>query len=422
MQELRSIVAGTMVESPDRYRRGARVVAVPAAAGAPAPAAALVEALALDLYQQDYCRPRLPTPSGDEDLTERLSAANRGRERWDGGWIIEAADPGGRVLVRRGEERRWLEPGRWVSNGGGVAAGATVRIHWPAESRSLQPGFYFALGEALPDADEGAELIRFYWNVGADAAPRLLELLTGELNRLQVPFRLKCLNRRALFARADSAILYLHRRYYAAAVALAAEVHRELGASLGAQVPLFTKRLARGLALAEDPVSRDSFGIDRCRRLASGLYEAWEAGTTGEEDRLIVVLERLRADGLDPERLYLNPGAADLYELPFDWDESRQPSAHRALAGTRRQPAAPGAGDDGTRTGKPLLLHAAAGIGARLCRDAFWAGGRCTWLGPSMEHVDGSWQVAERAFGPDLYAGTSGIALFLAHLHARTGE
>ncbi|MET0646832.1 MAG: lanthionine synthetase LanC family protein [Pyrinomonadaceae bacterium] len=68
------------------------------------------------------------------------------------------------------------------------------------------------------------------------------------------------------------------------------------------------------------------------------------------------------------------------------------------------------------------FLDAADFIAARLCRDAVWAGARCNWLGDSMEFVDGQWAVAHRAFGPDLYSGTSGVALFLAEAYAATGE
>ena len=68
------------------------------------------------------------------------------------------------------------------------------------------------------------------------------------------------------------------------------------------------------------------------------------------------------------------------------------------------------------------FLDAADFIGARLCRDALWDGARCNWLGDSMEFVGGQWVVAHRAFGPDLYGGTSGIALFLAELYKLTGE
>ncbi|HEX8338712.1 MAG TPA: lanthionine synthetase LanC family protein, partial [Pyrinomonadaceae bacterium] len=68
------------------------------------------------------------------------------------------------------------------------------------------------------------------------------------------------------------------------------------------------------------------------------------------------------------------------------------------------------------------FLEAADSIAARLCRDAVWAGGRCNWLGDSMEFVGGQWAVVHRAFGPDVYSGTSGVALFLAEAFRETGE
>ncbi|HEX8353233.1 MAG TPA: lanthionine synthetase LanC family protein [Pyrinomonadaceae bacterium] len=68
------------------------------------------------------------------------------------------------------------------------------------------------------------------------------------------------------------------------------------------------------------------------------------------------------------------------------------------------------------------FLEAADYVAARLCRDALWSGGRCNWLGDSMEFVGGQWAVAHRAFGPDLYSGTSGVALFLAEAYAKTAE
>lgn len=68
------------------------------------------------------------------------------------------------------------------------------------------------------------------------------------------------------------------------------------------------------------------------------------------------------------------------------------------------------------------FLETASSIGHRLVRDAIWSGDRCNWLGDSMELVLGDWKVAHRSFGPELYAGTAGIALFLHRLHAVTNE
>lgn len=71
---------------------------------------------------------------------------------------------------------------------------------------------------------------------------------------------------------------------------------------------------------------------------------------------------------------------------------------------------------------KPTFLEAADRIGATLCRDALWAGDRCNWLGASMEPLNGSWRTVQRAFGPELYNGTCGIAFFLARLFRVTND
>src|SRR4051794_9676620 len=70
------------------------------------------------------------------------------------------------------------------------------------------------------------------------------------------------------------------------------------------------------------------------------------------------------------------------------------------------------------------LLQVASLIGQRLARQAVWHQGRCNWVGasPNDQGRDGRVSVVYRALGPDLYDGTSGVALFLAELYAATGE
>lgn len=73
-------------------------------------------------------------------------------------------------------------------------------------------------------------------------------------------------------------------------------------------------------------------------------------------------------------------------------------------------------------SGDPAFLEAAAALGARLCRDAVWDGARCNWMGDAQDSVGGQLAIVHRAMGPALYDGTAGIGLFLARLHAATGE
>jgi lantibiotic modifying enzyme len=68
-------------------------------------------------------------------------------------------------------------------------------------------------------------------------------------------------------------------------------------------------------------------------------------------------------------------------------------------------------------------VEAAAGIGRRICEQAFWHDGRCNWVGALPdENAYGQTIINYAALGPDLYGGTSGVGLFLAQLHAVTGD
>ncbi|MEO8368005.1 MAG: lanthionine synthetase LanC family protein [Candidatus Solibacter sp.] len=65
------------------------------------------------------------------------------------------------------------------------------------------------------------------------------------------------------------------------------------------------------------------------------------------------------------------------------------------------------------------FLETADRIAARICRDAIWAGDRCNWIGGYTESAS---TIVHRALTPDVYSGTSGIALVLLHLFEATGE
>ena len=63
------------------------------------------------------------------------------------------------------------------------------------------------------------------------------------------------------------------------------------------------------------------------------------------------------------------------------------------------------------------FLDAAASIAGRLVDEAIRDDGKCTWFGASMEEIGGQWRPTRRTFSGDPYAGSSGVALFLAQFH-----
>ena len=93
-------------------------------------------------------------------------------------------------------------------------------------------------------------------------------------------------------------------------------------------IPALTRRIAEGVAFAEDPGGGQSFGADRCRLVAEALVTAHEEGKTSVEARVGRVRERLRAAGTSLEAPYLgpdSPGDLDLTPYARDNAEERSP-------------------------------------------------------------------------------------------------
>ncbi|HEY4659514.1 MAG TPA: lanthionine synthetase LanC family protein, partial [Gemmatimonadaceae bacterium] len=69
-------------------------------------------------------------------------------------------------------------------------------------------------------------------------------------------------------------------------------------------------------------------------------------------------------------------------------------------------------------------LDVAASIARHLCDTAFEYGGRHAWVGATQDADEdsGALTFACATLGPDLSRGTSGIALFLCEMWARSGD
>jgi hypothetical protein len=422
---LTDLLASIRIDSPQAFTFAGRTFNVPPAktpapangAAAPDQTPLLVEWLSSVLYRYAYTRPfRAPIPTTDppplshEDpaLMAELSAANASRDHWEEGWSITQIHSTGEVTAQRGSATRSVWPGQFLSQDGPGSRprqGTRIRLFYPRESTSLQPGFYYCFGETPENAADGFGLARAYWNVTLEGAPRLVRVLSERLNRFQVPFRMKCATLPGEYDRTDVAVLYLTKRYFPVFTDLLRDIHSALSPFLGDDVPLFALPLAPGVGLAEDPGTGESFGQHRCRVIAESCWAGFLRGDQQPEALLAEARQRFAVAGADPERLHLNLGSLDVYAPP-----------HVLRNGTALAPKPVPQGDTAA------WLDVAATLGARVCRDALWAGDRCNWMGFSMESLDGRWKQVHRMYGPELYGGTSGIGLFLARLYEATDE
>lgn len=359
----------------------------------------LVDALTTRLYRSYHCRAPAPVREVvSDDLLPALEAANASVERWDPGWEVVDCNEAGAVVVRSGGRIRLEERDRYRGPDDGPEPGAQVALSCPREDATTQPAFYFAFGETLGDRYEDLVGTRIYMRLRPGTAVRWMGWLTRTLNRYQVPFAFKVLRYPQAYRRIDTAVLYVSRRHAGFAAALVRDAAEALG-GLGPQTPLFARRLVPGVGIADNPPGGESFGMARMRLVAEGLIAAWRAGAPNMEPSIAAIADRFSAAGINLRRPWLNPGNAEIAVAP------RSPQ----VAVLRYDNAAP-------------WLDVADRIGSRLVRDAVWSGDHCTWLGWFVVPEGGWPRVAFCAGGADLYAGTTGIALFLARLARLTGD
>lgn len=328
-EQLDNILSAVRVVSPDQVTISGRPLdkhTATAAMGFGTPSNSVVAQLQAWLYQRCYCSLFQPgIENGTASFQEiedshngflmRLSEANASRQRLDSGWQITRIETSGQIWAQKGNFNRVFWPGEFVNYGGPGApprAGEIVSAFVAKESTTLQPGYYFAFGETLL-GNEDFDFVRFYWNVSEAGASPLLKLLSRDLNRYQIPFRFKCPVRSVLFHRRDAAVLYVNKRFYLITRDLLEDWANSVAEYVRAGTPLFTLEVGRGIGVAEDPGTGESFGSNRCRLLAEAIWSAYTKDLQTNLRRLEEVREYFHKTGLDLDRPYLNSGSFDQY-------------------------------------------------------------------------------------------------------------
>jgi len=275
-------------------------------AGQQADYPSVVEQLSLWLYATWYS---VPDPSADtphtifgrSHLVSALRAAVPACARWQREWVVVQSAPDGSCVAGKQGRTRQLRPGDYanlarpgmpVMPGDNIAV--TELLSWVEE----QKGFWCAqslIGEPAPP------LVRLYWSAAQDQIGFVLREVAGVLERLAIPYALKCPIRAVDYARVESLIVYLGGETWSGAASAVTETAEKAGVHLRESVPPLTLRIARGVAFAQDPGDGQSFGQSRCRALASGVLALLD-GNWSPADALTVLVDALRAAGIDPDR------------------------------------------------------------------------------------------------------------------------
>jgi len=324
--DLRLVLRAVVIHSPMEYElNGRRHRVAPFGAGQSPTWSAysvgqppLVIDLQTRIYDEAYCRPlgtRTEPPLNVTSILEELSAANAGRDRWESGWSLTQLTPNHHAMARKGELSSVFAPGEFAAvNGGAPAPGAPLHVFFPRESRTQQPGFYIANGEASAPAGAESRMTRIYWHIAEEGAVKLTAAVTSILNRYQVPFRFKTLSYGGAYTRSDAAVIYFAARYYQFIARLLPLIREEVKEHLRPSTPLLTRRLYDGVGLAEDPATGESFGMSRSRLVAQAIWDAFARGMQSEEARMLELAIQFDRSGLSLDRPHLRGASADIYE------------------------------------------------------------------------------------------------------------
>jgi hypothetical protein len=315
-QQLRSIVAAVSFTSPQHARVTSssgtqRDVAVAGQSDA-------FGGLAVALYSDHYCllpaSPDAPATETAAGFLAKLRAANPVAARFQDGWTVMRTEANGVWIADAAQQPRFAALNEIVPLANAIAPGLPVRLVPQRDFVTGPAGHFVIIGRTGFDPQTGRQ-IRFYWNLVPDGAAPFLREIGTRLERRRIPFQAKVPADPVRYARTDCGVLYLNDEDVEAARDAIAATYRTLRDSLRPAVPLFTREIAPGLAFAESPPTRESFGMHRCGLIAEGLLAAEVRGVREAEARLALLREHLTVYGLDLDRLERNPTSRYLYSL-----------------------------------------------------------------------------------------------------------
>ncbi|MBD2664911.1 hypothetical protein B6N60_01020 [Richelia sinica FACHB-800] len=257
----------------------------------------------------------------DVSFYERLHESNYGEGYFDLGWSVIREEAEDILVVTKGglklhiQREKHLKP---VERS--ALVGDLVAIRLP--KNRVQNGFYMAVSNLgfgyLAVNGKQPVTVRIYFNLTPEGSVAVMKNLTQHLNDLEIPFCFKVLYNPKEYRRTDSGVLYFDQRDYTRIREILQVIYEKNQSYFQPDIPLFTKRLAPGLGLAEEPnqkfAEKESFGMNRCQIVANGLLTAWYKGEESPEKRMQAIYEQFNLLRIDLKHIYLNPESEDIYQ------------------------------------------------------------------------------------------------------------
>jgi HopA1 effector protein family len=248
------------------------------------------------------------------DFYAQLHASNIGQGFFDPGWWV-TGETDGLLAVRKDDLTLYVERHLHLQSAEQSAVmGEAIAIKMPPNR--LKSGCYIAIGDAGL-VEKNDTLINIYFNLRSEGAAPVMQSLTQHLNALQIPFTFQVPYDPLGYDRYDSGILHCAKSDYGMMRSALSTLYAEHRSHFRAETPLFTKRLAPGLAVAEEPSQKfsaqEDFGLNRCQILTNGLLLADRQGEQSAEMKLVMIFNQMYEHRIAPEFAYLDEDGEDIY-------------------------------------------------------------------------------------------------------------
>ncbi|WP_394209839.1 T3SS effector HopA1 family protein [Enterovibrio calviensis] len=241
----------------------------------------------------------------DSQFLKKLQSANPSESRWSRNWRVIYCFRNGVAATRKSRVRIFYQ-GQFLASEprAQIRKGDIIHCFNSHESTSLQRDFYYVFGDFFDTDIDSSKTLRIYFNLKASEAAAAISHLSFELNRVHIPFTLKCLNSPALYGRADSGVLYVAKHDYRSVLGVLSQLQSEIFRWCESDRPLFSHKLAPGVGIAESPVS-DSFGGYCSRVIAEALYGCFEQNLHTQKLKCYEVKRQLFYAGINMASPYI---------------------------------------------------------------------------------------------------------------------
>ncbi len=251
----------------------------------------------------------------DPIFYQTLRAAFPGTGYVDNGWRVTGLDDRATVQVEKDGVTLHADRAEIASDQGLIKIGAQVGVLFPKDALLAALGFYVGFSNAGPA--QGSRILRIYVTAHVNSAAEVLNRLADAISTVGVPATIKICSNREQFRRRDNTVVYVSYDAYPTAISAVKESLAPRPELLRPESPAFTKRIGRGIAVAEEPKQTpgnrflpDSFGMSRCRVIAAALLQMTDRAELNRAQMHELLRNHVQRAGLDPDRLHLSSANA----------------------------------------------------------------------------------------------------------------